>query len=374
MLYLRGFIYWTKFKHGGAPVRLSTEVDIREGQDALTRAKLAERQLKAAFVLKNGPGGRQASGVTMAAVEELHLQFLENRGYGPRRIETVANQYRNLHRHLGEHRDVMTLTAADMEAYEGARRRERHHGEHIRGQTIRRERGALRRGLRLCKRDGLIERMPFDWDDLERIESDAARKDQQGKLWPIAIINRVLSKLSTKAKTAGHEQMCRLVLMTGLRSEELARAAEFPLTVLPKPRRRSRSARAVALLHVPDDGSKTSDPRTLPLTQDALDAFTAWRHRFAKADIAHALTRASRRCGLKPGVTLRDLRKFYLSHAARLDLPATQKLAGHTKVSTTALYVDADLARSVATGVKVARLGRGSQSGAQSEQRRRKAT
>lgn len=372
-IYPRGGKWWCRFKHRGQPRRHPTGISIADPGSA-QKAREVEEVIKARAVLEDGPGGREAtSQVTLGVLEELHVEKLENKGYGPKRLEGIRNLHRHLQEHLGgEHRDCMTLTTTDLDDYEGARRKEMTRGELTRGQTIKRERQALRRSMRFAKKDGLIPRMPFDWDDLDTIASDNPRKSQMGKLRPIAQINTVLGKLSAKAKTAGHEHLCRFVLMTGLRSEELARAADFPLTMLPKPRKKTRRARAVALLNVPDDGSKTSDPRTLPLIQEALGVFLAWRHRFATADVAHALIRASKLAGVQPGVTLRDLRKFYLSHAARHDLPAAQKLGGHKKVSTTALYVDAALERAVATGVRVARLGRGHSKGAQPMRRKKK--
>ena len=317
MLYIRSNTYWCKFKHRGRVHRLTTGVRV-ESAGAPRAAAAQEQRLRAQAVLDEGPGRSSASDVTLAALEELHVEHLENRGAAELRVSTVRNLWRHLERHLGEHRDVMTLELRDLDAYEGARRR-----DGARGQTIRRERQALRRALRLAKRDGLIPMMPLDFDDAERIKSDPKRKSQAAKLWPIETIDAVLEALSSKARAAGHIELCRFVMMTGLRSTELARASAFEVTRL------RRGGTAVALLEVPDDGAKTAEARTLPLSREALVIFNRWRHRFAVADVAHALTRASRKVGLEPGVTLRDMRKFYLSHAARSDLAAAQKLAGH---------------------------------------------
>jgi integrase len=352
-IYPRGGVYWCKFKHRGQPWRESTHVRV-EGKGAYAKALQEARVVRSKRILREGPGGRATNQVTLAAIEQLHIESLENKGFGEVRVDTVENLHRNLQRHLGEHRDVMTLRLSDIADYEGRRRK-----EGARGQTIRRERQALRRGLKLAKRDGHIERMPFDWDDLEPIPGDPKKVSQTAKLRDINVIERVLAKLSVKAHTAGHVHICRYVMMTGLRSGELARAAAFVV------RKLGRGQGAPALLEVPDDGSKTSDPRVIPLSPAALKIHEEWSHRFATVDVAHALKRASNLAGVNPGLTLRDLRKFYVSHAARSDLPAAQKLAGHRKVSTTALYVDADLGRAVRAGVSVTRLARGHSKGAQ---------
>jgi integrase len=360
MLYRRGEVWWTKFKHGGRVYRLST------GEAAFAAARIQERRLRAEVALQTGPGGRQPSGVILAALEELHLEVIEGQGYDKRRIDTLRNQWRHLHRHLGEHRDAMTLTLAEVEDYEGRRRKEKHRGESTRGQTIRRERQSLIRALRMAVRRGLLPSMPFDPGLLERISGDPKKKSQQGKYREQAEIERVLTKLSAKAITAGHERMIRLVLKTGLRAEELARAAGFPLYPAP------RGSGAKRMLRVPDDGTKSSDPRDLPLDAEAWGIFKAWRHRFAVADLAHSLERASKKAGIQPGVTLRDLRKTYLSRAAADDLPAAQRLGGHRNVATTGLYVDTTRTRVVAAGLRAAAMG--SHPGAQTKARRRKAT
>jgi hypothetical protein len=352
-LYPRGGVYWTRFKHRGQVWRYSTEVRVAD-KGAHAKALKAARVIRSETVLREGPGGRATNQVSLAAIEELHIESLESKGFGDIRIATVENLHRNLQKHLGEHRDVMTLRLADLADYEGKRRK-----DGAKGQTIRRERQALRRGLRLAKRDGHIERLPFDWDDLEPIASDPKKASQTAKLRDITVIERVFAKLSVKARTAGHAHICRYVMMTGLRSGELGRAAGFIV------RKLGRGQGAPALLEVPDDGSKTSDPRVIPLSPAALEIHEEWSHRFASVDVAHALKRASNLAGVNPGLTLRDLRKFYVSHAARSDLPAAQRLAGHRKVSTTALYVDADLGRAVRAGVSVTRLVGGHIKGAQ---------
>lgn len=369
MLYPRGDIWWCKFKHRGRPHRESTDVRVSSA-GSRAKARQAESVIKARVILEEGPGGRAAtSRVTLGILEEAHLEYLENKGYDELRLETVSNLHRHIQRHLGgEHRDAMTLTVADLEGYEGLRRKEKCRGEFTKGQTIRRERQALRRAMKISIRSGIMDRMPFDWDLLEPITSDPKKKSQTAKLRDIKTVELVLSKLSAKAKHAKHEGICRLVMVTGLRGQgELRRAGEFEVRMLP------RGSRAAAVLVVPDDGSKTADPRDIPLSRYALDLYNHVKDRLAIADVAHALKRASNKAGIDPGLTLRDLRKFHGSHAARRDLGAAQRLLGHRKVSTTALYVDADLSRKVTAVMAVTKAARGGHtSGAQSKRRVKK--
>ena len=119
---------------------------------------------------------------------------------------------------------VENRVAEEAAAYEGLRREDRSpRGEPIRGQTIRRERQALRRGLRLALRARLVHHDPIEWAQLEEIGSDPPDERQASKEWTAAQIARVLSKLSAKAKRAGIPELCRFVQLTGLRLEELRR-------------------------------------------------------------------------------------------------------------------------------------------------------
>ena len=244
----------------------------------------------------------------------------------------------------------MTLCATDIEAYEGARRADEFRGSRTRGQTIRREVQALRRAMKLAKRDRLIPRLPFDWDDLEPIESDPPDHRQEGKVWPLPTIAIVLSSLSAKAKTAGYDRMLKLILSTGLRLEEFRRCNISWLQTAP------RGCGASAILIVPAESSKTKDePRTVPLSKEAVDTIRDLSPQFARRKFNHALDLASKAAGIDAVLTPRDLRATYLTHAAKLsgDVVAAQRLGGHSNIATTGLYLDADLSRALAAGVKV---------------------
>lgn len=301
-------------------------------------------------------------------LEQLHIDHLKNRGRTELRVSGVENIWRHLIKHLGgPHRDVMTLTPQDLEDYEGRRRKETRHEQATRGQTIRRERQALRRGLRLAKRDRLIARMPFDWDDLDPIESDDPKVSQEAKVRELTQINRVFAKLSRKAKTAGHEDMLRFILLTGLRMQEFRRCSKSWMH--PAVRRNG----VVAVLHVPADSSKTGDARVLPLIKEARVTLEAWGPQFAMMKFNHALKLASVAAKVAPALTPRDLRATYLDLAGKTDPVAAQKLGGHRNIATTGLYLDASTARAVAAGAHAATLAGGHSRGPQQQHRRRKA-
>jgi integrase len=305
------------------------------------------------------------------ALAELHMEHLESRGRTDMRVATVENHWRNLEKHLGAHRDVTTLTPADIERYEGARRKETFQGDNIRGQTIRRERQALHKGLRLAKRDGLIARMPFDWDDLDGIESDDPKETQEAKVRELDEIERVIAALSQKARTARYPEMLRFILWTGLRMEEFRRYDATWIKPAPRPIR--GQPKVAAMIDVPGDASKTGDARTLPLLAGALAVATEWGHMFKGKKFNHALKLASIAAKVSPVLTPRDLRATYLDLAAKYDPVAAQKLGGHRNISTTGLYLSASTARAVAAGGRAQKDAGGHRKGPQQRQRRQKA-
>jgi integrase len=236
-----------------------------------------------------------------------------------------------LQKHLGgEHRAAETLTLNDVRDYETARRR-----EGAKGQTIVRERQALVRALKLAVEGGLLLRMPFEAALLRPIKRSPKHPRRKGVLHPQAHIDLVLAKLSKKAVTCGHADICRFVMLTGLRDSELRRAGSFAVT----------RTEWGGVLHVrtAKKTSRHTEDRDIPMGPEALALYDKWKHRFATNDVADSLTMASGKAGVVRGVTLRDLRKFYGSKIAKGKggLAAAQKLLGHANISTTAIYVDA---------------------------------
>lgn len=347
MLYRRGKTWWLRFEHAGERQYFST------GETDRGAAEKKARKIRVDFDDRAGPGGRQA-GVRLDALEALDLERVERKGLDGRAL-TIEELWRPLYRHLGgPGRDVTTMQTQEIAAYEGARR-----AEDVRGQTIRREVGALRRGMRLAVRDRVLYFDPIRWGELDEIESDPPNEAQASKEWNAVEIGRVLGKLSAKAKTAGIGDLCRFIQLTGLRLEEVRR---FRATWI-----RGK------MLHVPAiDGAKTGETgaRSFPIGTEAM-RLAAKRPKFKIGKPNKALALASSRAGFDRVLTPRDLRAWAITQAARVDLLGAQRLAGHTSIATTSRYLHAgkDAIKTAAQAIEAA-AGRRHRGG---DRRRRKA-
>lgn len=260
-------------------------------------------------------------------LEALDIARVKSKGM-KRRAADIKNLWAPVLRILGAGRDAGDLAIADLVGYEGTRRQEGFNGEPVRGQTIRREIQALRRGLTLAAKDGLIYRDPINWSHVDAVRSDPPSLTKSGKLWTADEIDAVLEKLSAKAVRNGVRDRMRLIQQTGLRIEELARL--------------EKSWVKDGLLHVPHAGSKTKQPRIVPLSDEAATIIEKWPT-FDMRSPNRALKLASSRAGFSAVLTPRDLRVFYITHAGRQDLAAARDLAGHTNIATTSRYIKSDM-------------------------------
>lgn len=321
-LYQRGGVWWCKFKHRGKPHYESTGVRVTE-PESKRRARDEEIQIKARVVAESGPGGvGYAEEVCLGDLQQFDLKRIAHKDEHAK--ADIRYFWKHLFRHLGDkHRFVSTLTLADVNGYERARR-----ADGAAGQTIARERQTLVRGCRLAVEQEMLDAMPFDPFLLRPIRRSPKHARRRGVLHTQERIDEVLMCMSVKAVDAGHRDMCRFVMLTGLRSSEFQRAADFYVS----------PTTWGAILYV--ESAKGGEAREVPLTHEALKIYDRWKHRFAIADLAHSLTRASATAGGARGVTLRDLRKFYITQIARRDVPAAQRLAGHTNIKTTSLYIE----------------------------------
>lgn len=318
-LYKRGNVWWCNFQHRGEPHTESTGVRVDEpGSKGVATLKQAEIRLRVAA--ERGPGGAAASQVTVGDLEGFHVDKIKALKLGERRVKDVESIWKHLIAGLGEHTLAADLTAVKVEKMEAAWK--------VRGQTVRKRRQALLRALRIVLKEGLIPHLPFKPEDLEPIKSSKKLHSQEGKFRSREVLDAVYAKLSAKAVTAGHREMLRFVELTGLREGEILACGSYQI-------------RRGNLLYV--EATKVEEARYVPLSAEALELWKKWRHRFASADLQHSLWRASKKAGVKPGVTLRDLRATFITHLARKNLVAAQKLAGHKSVATTAIYVDAQL-------------------------------
>ena len=338
MLYKRGSVWWVKFERNGSTVRQSTHC--QNHRDAETEA----RRIRNAFdaqpeTQRKRPG---PSGLTVDTLEAFDINRVRNEGLGELRECTIKEIWRPLIRILGERRIVTTMTVGDVLEYVGARRR-----EGVKGQTIRREVEAVVRCLRIAKRDHAITHLPFDPDDLPTIRSDAPLECQRGKLRTEEQIATVFAHMSAKAVTAGHRDRCRLIMLTGLRLEELHRLQpEWVTDMVPV-------GDVVGMLDLPDTAAKWGGGRRIPLTREALD-ICRQRLPFRRVKPNKSLAYACEDAGLSWVLTPRDLRTWFLTAAGELDVTQARDLAGHADLSTTSLYQRGTDARAVATIQQVA--------------------
>lgn len=335
MLYRRGNIYWTEFEHAGQRHRLST------GETNLRAAAAKARRLRVETEEALGPGGRRR-GVSLAMLQAMDIARVRSKGM-KRREQDIENIWSPVLRILGAGRDAAAMTIDDISAYEGARRIEVFRGEAVRGQTIRREVQALRRGMTLAEKSGEIYRDPINWRHVDAVASDPPSMTKSGKLWTADEIRRVLGKLSRKAVTVGVRDRLRLIQLTGLRIEELQRLT--PAWV------------RNGVLCVPHTGSKTREPRTIPLNKEARAIIKKWKT-FERRSPNKALALASHAAGFAAVLTPRDLRVFYITHAGRQNLAAARDLAGHANIATTSRYLKSDF-RSVLEAAEAAQKAAG---------------
>ena len=269
MLYLRGRKWYAKFSLGGTMRYLATgESDRRKAEKAARRLRV---KLEESEGQERKPAGRPC-GVTLETLEALDLARAADEGLSELRAKTITEIWRPVLVHFGDKRNCQTLTVGEVVAYCGTRRRPRMVGGKerpgARGQTVKREVEALVRSLRIAKRDKIIAALPFDPDDLPTIRKDPPLATQRGKVWRLEQVFAVFSNFSTKAVTAGHLDRCKLILLTGLRLEEMHRLQPcWVVHCIP-------AGPVPALLHVPAEAAKWGKPRTIPLVPEALEIIT----------------------------------------------------------------------------------------------------
>lgn len=302
-------------------------------------AETEARRQRVDIEQKAGPRrSREHSGVSLAYLEALDLKRVKDEGHRAERGTDISRHFAPLFKHLGgEHRDVMSLTNADIASYEGARRQDQGHGRGVRGQTIRRELFALKRGYKLAVRDGAIPYCPIAWELFDPIESDDPDEKQASKAWTDDDIRKVLTHLSEKALRAGILEMMTFADEAGLRLEELRRYD------------RETWLRGRAL-HVPASGTKTGAKgvRIIHLRRRALAIAKKWQ-RFNVRKPHKALKLACEKAGFDRVLTPRDLRAHRITEWAKQSPVAAQRLAGHQNLATTSRYLhpEAELMRQV---------------------------
>ena len=353
MLYRRGTTWWVKFKSNGKRVRRSTGKTARgEAKREALQIIAAERRATPA----RSPGRGSGRLITLAAEAEAAAI---RRGLSDGEVQATGIIWRNLLDHFGEDTSVRDVTAEQIAAYEGVRRskttrRRVAKGKWvetpagIRGQTIRRELGRLRRGMQTALARGWLHALPA----FPKIRKEPARAGRKGRVIPIA---KALDAISRMPPEAGAEYT--VALLTNLREAELHRLEASWIEAAPK------KSGVPAIFRVPAAAAKDREERVIGCPQIVLDVLgpiaaeipsgplfprSRWQNR-------RAIRTASRASGVPFRITLRDMRKTYASIAgASESVAAIGASLGHEDLETTSIYVEAELSKTVAVSAAVA--------------------
>lgn len=220
--------------------------------------------------------------------------------------------------------------------------------EGVKGQTIRREVQALRRGLTIAERRGWIMAVP----KAPTIKSSPKDERRRGKLHPPDVLRRWLDAMPEAAR-----DHAMFAAMTGLRAAEIARVrAEW---VSPAP----RGSNTRAVLRVPAEAAKSRTDRVVGLPDVAVEIVkrrVATHHDeplvFGDVSYRRARREACAAIEYPKTITLRDLRHTYatLSLARTGDPWATMQALGHADLRTTSIYQSTTTERATAVAAAVA--------------------
>ena len=331
--------WWFDFRHGGRRIRRSAgTVDRRE-------AEATARQYREDVVNATGRPARR-EGDDLALLAGLDVSAASARGVGARQLQSIEACWGHVCRVLGADTDPGAVTYDLVTAYVATRR-----NEGVRGQSIRKETQALKRGLKIARRRGSIAELPVEWPE---VRSDPPRKWQRGKLHPPEVVQRWLEALAA-AHPDAHRQ-AQVALRTGLRAEELRALTWEWVEQAPA------AAGVPALLRVPAEAAKTRRERIVGLPAACLahlsaahDTQNAWDAPLFATNHRKAFDAARKTIGYRKTITLRDLRHCHATWAAQGtgDAAAAQAALGHTDLRTTQRYLSTTISRTASAAVAV---------------------
>lgn len=338
--------WWVRFQVAGRDVTRSTrETDRRR---ALVAARAIRAELEAAAPRGSGAG----PGLTLDDLARWDQASRARKGVSRGQAEGVRYAWDRLLERLGSI-DPRRLDYGQIVAYVDARLAE------VRGQTVRKEAQALRRGLDEARRRGHLVPRIESWPE---IPSSPPKAEQAGKLHDAVVLRRWLAELehpTDPASLARHSPhawlQAALILRTGLRIEEARRLTVDWLEVedgqpyirIPEPDAKTRRERVIALT---PEGA-----RLLLLAADLVDRQPGVP--LVPGDYRRAWDSARRRIGYRPRITPRDLRHCYATFASHGgDVVSVQAALGHTDLRTTSRYVHGTDLRTVTASRAVAEL------------------
>ena len=320
--------WWYRFKVGGQTYRASTGTTTRRDAEEVERA--ARARLEASSTRARG-----GTVLDLAQLAEWDDARARAEGVTPATVDQLQRNWGHLERVLGGCTEVQRIRYDHLEQYVARRRQ-----EGARGQTIRREVQALRRGLEAARKRGRLRQVLEDWPE---VRSDPAHPGKRGKLIPPATLSRWLAELPQGAR-----DQALFALLTGLRAEEVRR-------VRPEWVERTPSGPTPAVLRLPGEATKTRGERVVGLPAEALEILERGADLAGEHKTAFRL--ASKRAGWPRTITLRDLRHTHatLATVGTGDAAATQAALGHSDLATTQRYLSSTLERSAGAAAAVAR-------------------
>lgn len=336
-VYKRGDVWWYRFQVRGREHRGSTRTGDRRA------AQVEERRVRA-ITEAGAPDSRPAGAIDVAQLAEWDAARALAEGVAESRAKTLEWIWTPLADHFGA-RPVQGIDHQALVGYVAKRR-----AGGVRGQTIRREVQALKRGLEIAKGRGLILTVPPS----PRIRSDAPSDAQRGRLHPPEMLAAWVGALHQDARDE-----VELALRTGLRAAELKRIA--PSWVEPAP----AGAETRYVLRVPAASAKGRRERVIGLTDAA--AAIVLRRIEANPEATTVLSQSSHRrayrtasaaIGYGTRIKLRDLRHTFatLAVAGSGDPWAALESLGHRDLRTTSRYQHTTELRASATAAAAERL------------------
>lgn len=323
---------WVRFSVEGRLVQRSTgTADRREAQTRAAEIEAAER--------KRGGGSAASSGYgpALSTLAERDLSEASARGVSDASLETLGIHWRRiLHSQTFAAGRADAVTKDAIVAYIQERR-----ADGIRGQTIRKELGILKRALLGAQESGQAFRIPVRWPV---VRSDAKHPTRAGRLIPEDRIRAFLEGLSGELR-----DQFAFALMTGMRAGELFRLRDRWVEPAPK------GSPTPWLVRIPDVATKTGKGRVVGCSNAAWAILAGRTGPFVsvfRKDAVEATRKAAVLAGIAFVPTLRDCRATHASLAARLtgDPKAAQVALGHSTGTMTDVYLKATTDRALRAG------------------------
>jgi integrase len=348
--------WWYRFRLAGKRYQFSTGEHDRSAAAAAAQRRRLEIE---AGPVHTGP----ESG--LANLAALDIERAKAGGASEAQQKTLErDRWSRLIEHFG---DIPATEANNFDRVQGYILARRQRG--VRGQTIKREVAALRRGMIIAKRRGWIRAVLDEWPP---IKTDPPKEAQAGKMHDPDTLRAVVHALPVDV-----QEGVAFALLTGLRYAELRRVRAEYVERLPI------GSATPALLRLPAASTKTRRPRVIGLSETALqileiraarleetpDSFRSARGRmpadydggqlFPRVNYRNVLVKACTTAGYRRVITMRDLRATFLTLGLLEtggDVRAAMAAGGHTKEATAFKYQHADLERTTTVSLGAERL------------------